>query len=220
MATDGNWIARGPVKARRIEAYAAQIASPDEHVGGASAAATAAAIAASTAELVVFLSVRGNRSAAPDSTQSALDELQTARAALLEAADRDEQVLETLMNAYKRKGDNLQELLSEAAETTLRIAELAGRVTKIAAAEVGHASRFTASDLGAAAALASGAVTAALLTCRINIAMLQRSDEDSKRKADTLDQRAMEIERSSAQATEIALRLTAERIGQSGSKAS
>ncbi len=168
---------RPPLGSRSVEELAAHIAAPRQHVGGGSAAAASGALAAACAELVVTLSIR--RSTPADAAeqlrgwQSRLKELQ---AELLAAGDHDEAVLAELMAAYKARATDQEQHLTAAARSVLAIAALASEVGTIAAAAVDFASRFTVSDLGAAATIARGATQAGLMTAEINIQMLAELD--------------------------------------------
>ena len=206
-----------PLKGRSLNQLGEQISSPDVHAGGGSAAAASASLAAATAELVVILTAKRQSTAeivtAIEQDSRRLKEL---RGELLEAGDADEAALDRLMHAYRAKGASQGDQLVEAAETSLAIAGLALEVIEIAAREVPLASRFTASDLGAAAALAQGAATAALLTAGINIQLLVREGPGFDESRDRLGKRAAAIEEAATEAAQIALSTTRERIGPSG----
>jgi formiminotetrahydrofolate cyclodeaminase len=111
--------------------------------------------------------------------------LQTLQHQLLDAGGEDERALSQLMKLYSARsvGDRaeLQAALQAAAESSIEIARLAGEVCSIADSQIPHASRFTVSDLGASSALARGAVTAALLTAEVNVALLRdlATEDDS-----------------------------------------
>ena len=162
---------------RTISELGRQISARNIYVGGGSAAAAAAAIAAASAELVVTLSIR--KSTPPEIKtflREKKDRLVAVQARLLEAADDDEAALANLMSFYRtREGDEV-ETLAAAALPAIEIAELSSETVAIAADCVEHASRFTVSDLGTAAAIGHGATTAALLTAQINISLIRDLD--------------------------------------------
>ena len=62
---------------------------------------------------------------------------------------------------------------TRAAEEPIRLATEIALLLEIVRGDVSRASRFTVSDLGAAAALARGAAIASLLTARVNVALLR-----------------------------------------------
>lgn len=208
---------RLPLGSRSIEQLGHQIASPAIHAGGGSAAAAAASLAAATAELVVTLTLK--RAPSGDVAQTADHDarrLKELRTALLDAGDADESALDRLMQTYRTKGASRSAEFVDAAGTSLAVAGLAQEVIEIAAREVPFASRFTASDLGAAASLAHGAATAALLTARINIQLLVREGQSLDATRDELGERAAVIDRAAQRAVDDALSATQERIDSPG----
>lgn len=208
---------RKQIRHRSLDEIGDQIASPELHVGGGSAAAAAASLAAATAELVVALTARRTSAAELGSTvHSDLDRLRSLRTELMAAGDQDEAALDRLMDSYKKKRGTRSELLVAAARTTLAIARMSAEVIQIAARQVPLASRFTASDLGAAAAIARGSATAGLLTARINIQLLEKDSGADHQTVDDLRATAADIDRVGREEYELALNATNRRIAPGG----
>lgn len=212
--------ARPPLSDRSVELLGDQIAAKREHVGGGSAAAAAASLAAATAELVVSLSIR--RSTPPalaSDLQGKAERLGAIRQDLMLAGDNDERALDNLMLAYRSRSADQGPLLEAAARSTLDIAGLATQVVEISAAAVEHASRFTASDLGAAATIAHGAVLAALMTARVNVYLLEETEDSPADAIQKLRDEISRLEQASTKASGIAESRTLARLGQ-GSRGS
>ena len=165
------------VRERTLEELGDQVAAKNVYVGGGSAAAAAASLAAASAELVVSLSVRRST---PAEVATILREKEAQlidlRSKLLASADDDEAALSELMRFYRSKDGEELEKLTAAARTSLEIGRLSSEIVAISSECVQYASRFTVSDLGTAAAIGEGAVTAALLTARINISLIRESE--------------------------------------------
>ncbi|MFW6073960.1 MAG: cyclodeaminase/cyclohydrolase family protein [Chloroflexota bacterium] len=160
------------------------IADPDRHSGGASAAAVSAAHAAATAQLVT--SLNGRRGKNPEraaASQRATSELVRIHDALLVAADDDSALLSELMAALAaRKSSDTdrkryRQLLADAAASALAIAELIVPLLDVVEREQQQTSAFLVSDLGAAVAIASGAIDAALFTVIANAEYLHQEGE-------------------------------------------
>jgi formiminotetrahydrofolate cyclodeaminase len=106
----------------------------------------------------------------------------------------------------------LQAALQAAAESSIEIARLAGEVCSIADGQIPHASRFTVSDLGASAALARGAVTAALLTAEVNVALLRDLAVEDHAITEQLSKSIADIDATAAPATRRAITGARQRI--------
>ena len=159
-----------------------QIADPDVFCGGGSVAALAAAGAAATALLVMRLNVKRRSNAGKRAEiQQAIGETEAAIDAFHAAADDDIAILGELLTAQRaaRSGgssDDYLAALTNAAESPLRMAERIAILLDTIATQLPISTRFTVSDLGAAAVLAEGACRAALLTAEVNIALLGDAD--------------------------------------------
>lgn len=162
-----------------------QIADPSHNSGGGVAAGLTLAGAAASAELVLKLAARRKSLAASrEQIEALLAKVQAHRASFEEAADRDIAAFTELVNAQReakrlkesdpeRVHARLQHAYVHAAGVPLALAQEA--LTFMKEVELGFqfASRFTISDLGAAAALARGAIAAALLTVDANLAYVE-----------------------------------------------
>lgn len=213
MSNRSRWENRPPLAERSVKELGAQIVAKSEHVGGGSAAAASGSLAAATAQLVVALSIRRSTPAElADRLKATSDRLAGIRTELMDAGDADEQVLDALMAAYRARGEDQEIQLEAAAQSTLRIAALALEVVEIAAGMVEFASRFTASDLGAAASIAHGAVDAACMTARINIIMMEDLEDGNARTISELRSELERIEKTSSEMVEIARTRTRQRL--------
>jgi len=203
---------------RTIGETLAGIADPGQHVGGGTAAAIAAALAAATAALVAHLSIgrKTNRDRAAD-IRADLDRLSALQEELLLAAHDDEAALDTLLNLYRDRQTPEAAMiaaLEKAGQTSITIARAATEVCEIAAQQAPIASRFTISDLGAAAGIARGAVTAALLTAETNVALLRGHGPAGQRTAEPLQDAIAKLQARAEHAAQAALEITRERIAQ------
>ncbi len=175
--------------------FFSQIADPDVFCGGGSVAALAAAGAAATALLVMRLNVkRRSNIGSRDDIQQAIADTEAAIEAFHAAADDDIAILGELLNAQRaaRSGgssDDYLVALTSAAESPLRMAERIALLLDTIATQLPISTRFTVSDLGAAAVLAEGACRAALLTAEVNIAMLGEADGIDAGLVQTLEDR-------------------------------
>lgn len=164
---------------------AAQVADPAHHSGGVVVAAVTLAGAAATAELVFELAARRKRNARRSGEiKEATAELQRLREQFLTAADRDVAVFQHLIEAQREAqerrdsshgdGEAATRLVAAylaAADSPLSLAEAALGLMRLVEDHLDLGTRFTVSDLGAAAALAHGAIGAALLTAETNLAL-------------------------------------------------
>ncbi len=174
----------------------AQVADPSHNSGGGVAAGLTLAAAAASAELVLKLASRRKSLAAErPRIDPLLSSIAAHRASFEEAADRDVAAFSRLVEA-QRDAKGLKEPQPEAAAKSLQHAYVHAASVPLGFAEEGlafmravevsleFASRFTISDLGAAAALARGAIDAALLTVRANLAYVEDGGgAELKRKA-------------------------------------
>ncbi len=167
-----------------------RIADPDVFCGGGSVAALACAGAAASALLVFRLSHRRRSnaqrrdeiSAAIDTTERLIDEFYA-------AADADIASLQDLLAAQrmaKQTGERAPyyAALERAARAPIHIAEMVGELLDVIVPHLPVASRFTISDLGAAATIAEGAARGALLTAEVNIALLSDDPTSASTAAD------------------------------------
>jgi len=162
------------------------VSDPDVFVGGGSVAAVTGAAAGSTALLVMRLNARRSSLIQQrPAIERAIHETQRIITACEEAADEDIRILDDLLLAHRSEratGDRTgyTDALTAAAESTLHISELLEELLGVIDGQVELSSRFTVSDVGAAAVLAEGACRAALLTAEVNVALLlERAPADS-----------------------------------------
>ncbi len=179
-----------------IREFYDQIGDPGIFCGGGSVAALSAAGAAATALLVMRLNVKRRSNAENrDGIQAAIDTMESHIDAFYAAADDDIATLDELLVAQRamRTGgsqDDYLAALRKAAESPLNMAEMIVNLLDAVTDQLPISTRFTVSDLGAAAVLADGAGRAALLTAEVNIALLREADG-----ADVDAARAMERRR-------------------------
>jgi formiminotetrahydrofolate cyclodeaminase len=169
------------------------VADPAQNSGGGVVAGLTLAGAAASAELVLKLAAKRKSLASKRETiEALLQEVVAHRASFEEAADRDMAAFSELV-ATQREAKSLRETDPHAAHSRLQDAyvhaaqvplSLSQEATVfMARVEAGleFASRFTISDLGAAAALARGAIDAALLTVDANLAYVEDERADQLR---------------------------------------
>jgi formiminotetrahydrofolate cyclodeaminase len=171
-----------PIQTRTISDFHRQVADHDVYCGGGSVAAVAAAGAAALIVLVLGLSVR-KRSNAPirEQIEASIARSQAVHENLLLEADTDMQALQQLMEVHKQlkpgnSRSTYNQALFSAASVPLSIARHSLELLEITQKMLGASSRFTVSDLGAAAGLAIGALRAATLMCEVNLALLKDDD--------------------------------------------
>jgi formiminotetrahydrofolate cyclodeaminase len=156
-----------------------RIADPEVFCGGGSVAALAAAGAGATALLVMRLSLRRRRNAdRAGDIQRDIEHTEQIIERCYAAADEDIARLDELLaaqRAAKSSGDQTRYLaaLEAAAESPIAMSEEISELLDVVGAQLSIATRFTASDLGAAASIAEGAVRGALLTADVNIELLR-----------------------------------------------
>jgi glutamate formiminotransferase/formiminotetrahydrofolate cyclodeaminase len=185
----------GDVAADSIGAFHRQIANPEVFCGGGSVAAVTAAGAAATALLVMRLNVRRRSNAAMrDQIEQAIVETEAAIARFHAAADTDIAILGELLDAQRAarsSGDRLPYIaaLTKAAESPLAMCDEISALLETIATQLTISTRFTVSDLGAAAVLAEGACRGALLTAEVNIALLADADDADREVVRNLEER-------------------------------
>lgn len=174
-----------------------QVADPAHNSGGGVVAGVTLAGAAASAELVLRLAARRKSLAGrADEITGLLNQIVAYRSSFEGSADRDiaafSELVET-QRAVKPLRDQdpdevrrrLQVAYVHAANVPLGLAREATEFMSHVEKGLEFASRFTISDLGAAAALARGAIDAALLTVDANLAYID-------------DDRAVELRNSAA----------------------
>lgn len=181
-----------------IRTFHARIADPEVFCGGGSVAAVTAAGAAATALLVMRLNAkRRSNASVRDVIELAIADTERAVDAFGAAADEDIAILDDLLTAQQatRSGHGHADYLAalaRAAESPLRIAERVVELLDAIAGQLSISTRFTVSDLGAAAVLAEGACRAAFLTAEVNIALLAEADGADPEIARALETRRAE----------------------------
>lgn len=168
-----------PVADTTAREFLGTIADPDVFSGGGSVAAVTGAGAASTALLVLRLNAKRKRNAGSlPVIERGISQLTELVDRLFRAADDDIATLQQLLDAQRSskttgKLDEYSAVLQKAAAGPISIAESIGEVLDVVVPQMEITTRFTVSDLGAAAVLAEGAARAALLTAEVNIALLR-----------------------------------------------
>jgi formiminotetrahydrofolate cyclodeaminase len=164
-----------------------QVADPAQNAGGGVVVGMTLAGAAASAELVLRLAVKRKSLAdRRDEIARLLEQVAEARRTFEGAADEDKAAFEELVSVQRRvtqmpegDADEAQKLLNtayvRAASSPLALARAALELMRNAEAGLQFASRFTVSDIGAAAALAHGALEAALLTVSANLAYVDEA---------------------------------------------
>ncbi len=194
-----------------------QVARPDQFAGGGAVAAMSLAGAAATAELVFELSSSRRKISEADRSRlrEAVALCQRLRTIFEHAIDEDIAALNELMDSQsqlrsaRRQADEIPAHISErsneaveaATETPLRVARDGKRLLRTIEELQPLARAFTASDLGAAAATCSGAITSLLLMAEVNLSLI--NDES------TATRIAQEIEDLYSQSREQADRIVA-----------
>jgi len=167
-----------PISDLSARAFNDRIADPGDFSGGGAVAALTAAAAASTALLVTVLSARRRKDASPSPLTPIARRISELRDRFYAAADDDIRALDQLLVAQRRlkldpHRDAYVDALRAAAESPISLAEGIVVLLNLIHSQLSDATRFTVSDLGAAASLAGGAAQAALLTARVNVVLLR-----------------------------------------------
>lgn len=183
------------VAEQSLAQFVERLADPEQFCGGGAVAAMTLAASAATVELVVGLAHRRRALAAKrPEIERILATVRGLRPDLLGAADRDIALLQTLLKAQRaareasdaspdeqqRATSAVNEALWQAATAPVELAARALDMLYLILQALEFATRFTISDLGAAAALSNGAIEASLLMSEVNLALLgddERADE-------------------------------------------
>ena len=133
-----------------------------------------------------------------DQIQAAIAKTESHIDAFYKAADDDIATLDELLETQRamRSGgsqDDYLHALRKAAESPLHMAEMIVELLDAVADQLSISSRFTVSDLGAAAVLADGAGRAALLTAEVNIALLSEADGADVKAAHAMERRRADL---------------------------
>ncbi len=188
---------------RTIGEFLDALSSADPTPGGGSVAALSAAIAAGLGEMVCALASKKN-----DDPQlhTLIRSFCTLRQGFTGLAGEDEAAFQAVMVAYRVPGEDpsrpagIQTALRTAAQAPLRVAQDGVHLLSDLLATVPLGTRQSVSDAGVAAILARGAVEAAVLNVRVNlaylkdsksIAMLRRQSESLEQEAAALAQRIL-----------------------------
>lgn len=160
-----------------------KVADTSFFCGGGSVAAITASSAAALTLLVMRLNVgrKKNRGHQAEIEQQ-IGAVESVQEELYRAADKDLEVLDSLLNAQraiKTSGDRQEyrATLEAAAMSPYEICSQCLKLLRIIETQLPLASRFTVSDLGAAAALAMGAIQGAILTTQVNVALLREESD-------------------------------------------
>jgi formiminotetrahydrofolate cyclodeaminase len=169
------------------------VANPAVNAGGGVVAAVTLAGAAASAELVLRLASRRKSLAdRREEVVALLSAVEDHRSFFDGAADRDIAAFTALVDAQRdakrmRETDPmhseilLQNAYVRAAEVPLQLSREALAFIMVVEQGLQFASRFTISDLGAAAVLARGAIDAAILTVDANLAYVEDGRAESFR---------------------------------------
>ena len=191
-----------PFGDQSISQIAAQVADPAHHSGGVAIAAVTLAGASGAAELVLTLAARRKANAARrDEIEQTIAGVRELRGRFLDAADRDIEAFQRLMDLQrqqKESGQRDQERLNQAyldaAASPLDLAEDGLELMRIARRYLELGTRFTVSDMGAAAALAHGAIDASLMTSETNLALAGESGAPGRERAERIRQEARPLD--------------------------
>ncbi|HEX3721261.1 MAG TPA: cyclodeaminase/cyclohydrolase family protein [Nitrolancea sp.] len=163
-----------------------QVADPARDSGGGVVVGLTLAGAAASAELVLRLAVKRKSLAnRRDEIAALLDAVESARRSFEDAADQDVAAFKQLVETQREvkqlpetdSAQTKQRLVTayvRASDVPMSLAQQALEFMRNAERGLEFASRFTVSDIGAAAALARGAIEAALLTVEANLAYVER----------------------------------------------
>lgn len=170
-----------PIADRTIGAYLETLASSAPAPGGGSVAGLVGALAAALGQMVVSLT---DRTSDPHPELARLDDaVQRHHDACLRASEADERAYAGYVVATKlpkaSAGEKatrrraMQDALVDAASTPLELARTASDLLSDVATVIAHGSAHVLSDAEIAAILAHSSVTTALVTVRVNIAMIR-----------------------------------------------
>ena len=160
--------------------FCAELASSSPAPGGGGAAALAGALAATLGSMVVSLTVGKKKYAANESELRRFGErAEAARRELLDMIDGDAEAFSPLARAYSLPKDApdrdkiLEEALLRASASPVRIAELCCEVVEILEGCASLGSLLVLSDAASGAALAEGALRAAVINVKVNTALMR-----------------------------------------------
>ena len=169
-------LSREKTLARFCDELASSVPAP----GGGGAGALAAALAAALGGMVVSLTVGKKKYAANEETLRALGERAEAlRGELLGMIDADAEAFAPLARAYSLpkdapgRAETLEEALHRAAESPARIAALCCEVIEVLEGCAQYGSLLVLSDAASGAALAEGALRAAVINVKVNTALMR-----------------------------------------------
>lgn len=194
-------------------------ADPEQFSGGGAVAALSAGYAAAITLLVARLSERRRRKrAGATEAYSVEQQLLDLQSRFLTAADRDLSALDALLQAQRnvRDGGSREPYiaaLEAAAREPVALADDIALLLEVVQNEVTTASRFTVSDLGAAAAIGRGAAQAALLTATVNVALL-RAEHINQADVDDLAARIATVAAQIDASAQEIINVTNQRIGE------
>lgn len=164
---------------KTLARFGADLASSSPSPGGGGAAALAGALAAALGGMVVSLTVGKPKYAANEEALRAIGEkAEKARKELLDMIDADAEAFAPLARAYSLPKDTpgrektLEEALLRAAAAPARIAELCCEVVELLEGCAAMGSLLVLSDAASGAALAEGALRAAVINVKVNTALM------------------------------------------------
>jgi formiminotetrahydrofolate cyclodeaminase len=102
--------------------------------------------------------------------------------------------------------------LTDAARSPIAMAAVIDRLLQIVEGQLALASRFTVSDLGAAATLADGACRGALITAHVNLVLLREQDGVDLEVVEELTARARDLRQAVVERSGTIERAVLERI--------
>lgn len=169
---------------KTLTRFAADLASSAPTPGGGGASALCGALAAALGGMVVSLTVGKKKYAAhEDELRKLGDRAEKAQQELLELIDGDAEAFAPLARAYSLPKDAperaavLEEALLRAAAAPMRIAELCCEVVEILEGCAACGSLLVLSDAATGAALAEGALAAAVINGKVNTALMHSRNE-------------------------------------------
>lgn len=196
-----------PLADQSLRDLVRQVADPTRNAGGGVVVGMTLAGAAASAELVLRLAVkRKSLASRRDEIANLLEKVAEARRTFEGSADEDKAAFEELVAVQRSvkqlsadQAADAEQMLNNAyvraASVPMSLSRAALELMRNAEAGLEFASRFTVSDIGAAAALAHGALEAALLTVSANLAYVDEAT------AAALREEMLEIQREAATIT-------------------
>ena len=182
---------------KSLSLFAEELASSAPSPGGGGAAALGGALAAALGGMVVSLTAGKKKCAANEDALRAVGErAEAARLALLAMIDADAEAFAPLARAYSLPKDDpgreavLEEALRRAAASPIRIAELCCEVIELLEGCAAMGSPLVLSDAASGAAIAEGALRAAVINVKVNTALMR-----DRGRAEELDARADALEK-------------------------